>query len=110
MESWGPFIQLGVGGILLLVLWMIVKGELRTTQEVNTQKERTQRAESQVDKLLPAVEQNTETLKGVVAELHTMGEVVKDLLEEMRERRAPLNDLVAEWQAEKRRREREARA
>ena len=33
MEAWGPFIQLGVGGILLLVLWMIVRGELRTTQE-----------------------------------------------------------------------------
>lgn len=104
MESWGPFIQLGVGGILLLVLWMIVKGELRTTQEVKTQQERTLRAEGQVDKLLPAVEQNTDTLKGVVNELHTLGEVTKSLVEEMRERRAPLNDLIAEFTAERRRR------
>ena len=85
MESWGPFIQLGVGGILLLVLWMIVRGELRTTQEVSTQKERTARAEGQVDKLLPAVEQNTDTLKGVVQELQRLGEVHKTLLTELRE-------------------------
>ena len=104
-DTWGPFIQLGVGGILLLVLWMIVKGELRTNQEVNTQKERTARAESQVDKLLPAVEQNTDTLKGVVQELHTLADVSKNLLTELHERRQPLMDMLEELQ-ERRRRER----
>jgi hypothetical protein len=107
VENWGPFIQLGVGGILLLVLWLIVKGELRTTQEITTQKERTLRAEGQVDKLLPAVEQNTETLKGVVTELHTLGGVVKELLDEMRDRRQPLQELLAVYAAEKRRRREE---
>ena len=96
MEAWGPFIQLGVGGVLLLVLFLVVRGELRTTQEVSTWKERTNRAEGQVDKLLPAVEQNTETLKGVVQELHALGIVSKELLVELHERRQPLLDLIDE--------------
>jgi hypothetical protein len=56
MSGWEPFLQLGVGGVLLMVLWLIVdRGALRTKFEASAWESRAIRAEEQVDRLLPAV-------------------------------------------------------
>jgi hypothetical protein len=65
-DAWSPFIQLGVGGIVLLVLYLIVRtGDLRTKFELESEKSRRERAESMVDTMLPAIERLTEAVEGL---------------------------------------------
>lgn len=63
MEGWGSFIQLGSPGIVLLVLWLIVKsGDLRTRFESLAWESRSTRAEQQADALLASIDKHTKAL------------------------------------------------
>jgi hypothetical protein len=63
VAGWEPFLQLGSPGLVLLVLWLIVKsGDLRTKFEVASWESRTVRAETQVDTLLPALTEQTKAI------------------------------------------------
>lgn len=71
-DAWGPFLQLGVGGILLLVLALVVKtGDLRTKFELDSEKSRRERAEVMVDTLLPALERLTDSVEAALKS-HTL--------------------------------------
>jgi predicted nucleic acid-binding Zn-ribbon protein len=96
MLEWQPFVQLGVGGILLLILWLIVdRGALRTKFEADAWKDRTKRAEDQVDRLIPAVEKLTDTVdklvetnKTTVAAIQKFMDRVESVQFQVHERRA----------------------
>ncbi len=59
--SW--VLQAGPSGILILVMLAIWRGDLRTRQEVDTGRQRWERAETQVDTILPALRRQTELIE-----------------------------------------------
>lgn len=58
--------------MLLVVVWAILKGHIRTSQEILAYKERNVRAESQVDTLLPLI---NKVVDGMVALSLTVNDV-----------------------------------
>lgn len=81
MAGWEPFLQLGVSGVLALVLWLvIIKGDLRTRYEADAWKQRADRAEKQVDRLLPAMEAVTEQAKALTEQTRGLTEQTRVLV------------------------------
>lgn len=73
-DAWGPFLQLGVGGIVLLVLFLVVKtGDLRTRFELESEKSRRERAEAMVDTLLPALDKLTDSIEALIRNMAPKG-------------------------------------
>lgn len=62
-SAWAAFLQLGAPGVVLLVLWLIVKtGDLRTRFEASVWESRSNRAEQQADTLLVSMTKHTQAL------------------------------------------------
>lgn len=70
VTGWEPFLQMGAAGIVLLILFLVVRtGDLRTRFEADAWERRAIRAEEQVDKLIPAVEHLVEQVKEMTTQL-----------------------------------------
>lgn len=62
MTEYQWVLQAGAVGVFLLVFGALIRGNLRTKQEVDTWRDRALRAEVLVDKMLPAVSDQTVAL------------------------------------------------
>lgn len=81
-EAWGSILQLGVSGVLLLVLYLVTTtGQLRTRFEAQAWEDRAKRAESQVDRLIPAVEQTNEAVAALVSQNQAMMAAMQHFME-----------------------------
>lgn len=75
-------LQAGAAGVLLVGIFAIVTGKLRTSQEIQAWQKRAERAEAQVDTLLPLVNK-------VADELLPMGSALETIADRQNERVVP---------------------
>lgn len=79
-------LEYGSAGVLILIIMAIWRGELRTRQEIEAWRERTSRAETLVDTLLPVVERQTDAIEKQHASIVVLAESVKrmtDMVQDM---------------------------
>lgn len=75
MGGWEAFVQLGISGVVLLVLYLVVRtGDLRTRYEAEAWRLRSDRAEEQVDRILPAMDRLTEQARSLTEQTKALTE------------------------------------
>lgn len=83
---WQWVIQAGATGALVLLLYALHQGWFRTSQEIDAWKGRSDRSETQVDTLLPAVEKLTDAIGAILPAIERLTDVVEKIADSSRER------------------------